>query len=80
MSKIASQYISVRLIKMYKRFFADIQLDNNEVITEVSLDGIDIDNAVENKSLVSNKEDTVELLNKSTDTSTKNFIERVIQV
>ena len=34
MSKIANQYISGRLIKRYKRFFADIQLDNNnEVIT-----------------------------------------------
>ena len=34
MSKIANQYISGRLIKRYKRFFADIQLDNNkETIT-----------------------------------------------
>ena len=34
MSKIANQYISGRLLKRYKRFFADIQLDNNnEVIT-----------------------------------------------
>ena len=34
MSKTANQYISGRLIKRYKRFFADIQLDNNnEVIT-----------------------------------------------
>ena len=30
MSKIANQYISGRLIKRYKRFFADIQLDNNK--------------------------------------------------
>ena len=53
--------------------------DNNEAITEVSLDGIDIDNAVENESL-DNKEETVESLKESTDTPTKNFIERVIQV
>ncbi len=34
MSKIVNQYISGRLIKRYKRFFADIQLDNNnEIIT-----------------------------------------------
>ena len=34
MSKIANQYISGRLIKRYKRFFADIQLDNSkETIT-----------------------------------------------
>tara|TARA_B100000902_G_scaffold399009_1_gene467946 strand:- start:1465 stop:2172 length:708 start_codon:yes stop_codon:yes gene_type:complete len=34
MSKIANQYISGRLIKRYKRFFADIQLDyNKETIT-----------------------------------------------
>ena len=32
MSKIANQYISGRLIKRYKRFFADIQLDNNDEV------------------------------------------------
>ena len=52
---------------------------NNEVITEVSLDGIDINNAVENESSESKKE-TAESLNESTETKGQNFIERVIQV
>ena len=53
---------------------------NNEGITEVSLDGIDINNAVENVSLDTNDNTNKEETNESTETKSQNFIERVIQV
>ena len=58
----------------------EIKEINNEGITEVSLDGIDINNAVENVSLDTNDNTNKEETNESTETKSQNFIERVIQV